>query len=195
MSRHACVIRNVVFLKIYADLQRPEDWEAGGRETGEIAYIKESKGSFPVLPFYSPFYFIDFFGTKIIDKFLGFYTKYIINRGDNTLFLYILKNISAKLHCYVKKQNNLFSSEPLILELESGRMDGNTNEKKYYRMPKKDFSKRYSTNCLSAIFEPDEPNTISIDDLREYADIMASKDELLYQNSHFQSDIQKQKNY
>lgn len=72
-------------------------------------------------------------------------------------------------------------------------MDGNSQKRKFYRMPKKDFSKRYSTNCLSAIFEGDVPNTISIADLKEYADIMATAAELQSQNSHFQEDIRKMK--
>ena len=42
MSRHACVIANRVFLKIICDLQRPEDWGAGGREVGEVVYIAEN---------------------------------------------------------------------------------------------------------------------------------------------------------
>ena len=72
-------------------------------------------------------------------------------------------------------------------------MQGDAKERKYYRMAKKDFSKRYSTNCLSAIFEGDESNTVSINDFVSYAGIMATEAELQMQNSHFQTDLAKRK--
>ena len=37
-------------------------------------------------------------------------------------------------------------------------------------------------------------NTVGIDDLREYADRVARNDELKYQNSHFQNEINELKN-
>ena len=193
MSRHACVIANRVFLKIICDLQRPEDWGAGGREVGEVVYIAENGELAPALPFYSPFWLTEGIFNFVKAKFYSFYTTYIHNRSDNTLFVYLLKGIVSKLDNHYRKINNLFGCQTLHLEVENGRMNGDSKKKKYYRMPKKDYSKRYSTNCLSAIFEGDELNTVSINDLREYADIMATSEELALQNSHFQTDIRKMK--
>lgn len=103
----------------------------------------------------------------------------------------VMKSIIARLDNHYKKINNKYGIQPLKLEVESGRMNGEAKQRIWYRMPKKDYSKRYSTNCLSAIFEGDEYNTISIADLKEYADIMATADELQSQNSHFQNDVRK----
>ena len=191
MSRHACVIANRVFLKIICDLQRPEDWGAGGREVGEIVYIAENGELVPALPFYSPFWLTEGIYKWIRAKYDAFYLKYIYNRADETLFLHALKSIIARLDNHYKKINNKYGIQPLKLEVESGRMNGEAKQRIWYRMPKKDYSKRYSTNCLSAIFEGDEINTISIADLKEYADIMATADELQSQNSHFQNDVRK----
>ena len=43
MSRHACVVANRVFIKIFADLQRPESLGADARELGEVVYIDVNK--------------------------------------------------------------------------------------------------------------------------------------------------------
>ena len=42
-------------------------------------------------------------------------------------------------------------------------------------------------------FEGDEHNTVSISDFIEYADILATSDELSMQHSHFQTDIRRMK--
>ncbi|MBQ8908289.1 MAG: hypothetical protein IJY71_06865, partial [Clostridia bacterium] len=193
MSRHACVIGNRVFLKIFCDLQRPEDWGAGGREVGEVVFIDEKGPLAPVLPFFSPFWLCEGIykvGKKIYDKIC---VKHLFPTFEKTLTAHALKSFFAKLDNHYTKVNNLFGCQVLNLKLESGTLDGPVKECKYYRMPKKDFSKRYSTNCLSAIFDGAEPNTVSIADLPCYASIMANNAELAMQNSHFQRDISSMK--
>ena len=193
MSRHACVIANTVFLKIFCDLQRPEDWGAGGREVGEIVYIAEKGDMAPTLPFVSTYWWTSAIYGRLRRRFDKFYTKYIHVRADNTLFVHLLKSVMARLGKHYKDVEDLFGSQTLHLECESGRMDGDAKKAKFYRMPKKDYSRRYSTNCLSAIFEGDVPNRVSINDFVTYAGVMATAEELALQNSHFQRDLEKRK--
>ena len=193
MSRHACVIANRVFLKIFCDLQRPEDWGAGGREVGEIVYIAEKGDMCPTLPFLSTYWWTSAIYARLRDRFDRFYTEYIHVRSDNTLFVHLTKSIMARLGKHYKDIEDLFSAQTLHLECESGRMDGEAKTAKFYRMPKKDYSRRYSTNCLSAIFEGDVPNRVSINDFVTYAGVMATAEELALQNSHFQRDLEKRK--
>lgn len=190
MSRHAVVIANRVFIKIIGDLQRPEDWGAGGRELGEITYIEEKSDERLTLPFFSPFYFFELLYLWLKNKFDNIYTQYNYVRGDNTLPMYAFKNITAIMqHCY-ERIYNTFGYNVLALEVESGRMNGQVKKRKYFRQNKKIWAKRYATNCLSGIWESrGEVNRIGIDDLREYADLMATNDELLSQNSYFQCDV------
>lgn len=190
---HACVIANRVFLKIFCDLQRPEDWGAGGREVGEVVCIARKGAMAPTLPFFSTFWFTEPIYERCRAKFDSFYLRYIHNRADNTLLVHLLKGIMAKLAKHYGRINDLYGTQPLHLEMESGRLDGEIVKTVYYRMPKKDFARRYSTNCLSAIFEGDAPNALSVDDFVSYAGIMATADELERQNSHFQSDLKKRK--
>ena len=187
------MIANRVFLKIVCDLQRPEDWGAGGREVGEVVYIADRGEKAPLLPFFSPFWLCEWLFNAFKATWDNFYTQYIFNRSDNTLFVQLVKGIVSRLDNHYRRVNNLFGCQTLHLEVESGRMNGEPKECKYYRLPKKDFSKRYSTNCLSAIFEGDAVNTVSIADFCEYAGIMATTEELALQHSFFQEDIAKAK--
>lgn len=89
-----------------------------------------------------------------------------------------------------QKIYNTFGRQVLFLEVESGRMDGLPDKKKYYLQFKKIWSERYATDCLSAIFiERAETNSVGLDDLQEYRSIVAANDELNLQNSHFQAEI------
>jgi len=91
--------------------------------------------------------------------------------------LYCLKSLTAKLQHYCERTANVFGSQTLTLEVESGAREGYIKQCKYFRQSKKIYSKRYSTDCLSGIFETRAAvNTVGLDDMREYADIMATAD-------------------
>ena len=188
MIRHATVIANRVFVKVLCDLQRPEDWGAGGREVGEVVFIEDKGEKAPVLPFLSPYWLIS--GMYAIHRvFFRFYLSYMGVRDDETLLLYLFHNGTAFYSHYIDRTEKLFGCQTFKLQVESGRMDGKSKERKFYGMDKKDFSRRYSTDAMSSIF--DLPNTVSIADFIEYADVMASAAERSEQRSHFQRDIDK----
>lgn len=190
MSRHACVVANRVFIKIFADLQRADSLGADARELGEIVEIKSKGEKTVALPFFAPFNLFNLIFGWLSSKFLNFYVQYRYTRADNTLFMHIFKTITAKLQHYCTGVTNMFGSQSLTLEVESGAREGEVKQCKYYRQSKKIYSKRYSTDCLSGIFEARAArNEVSIDDLAEYADIMATNSELKLQNSHFQTEI------
>lgn len=190
MSRHACVVANRVFIKIFADLQRPTSLGADARELGEIVEIKDKGEKTLALPFFAPFHFFNALFGWLYGKFQNFYVQYRYNRADNTLFLYCLKSVTAVLNHYCERTMNTFGSQTLTLEVENGAREGEVKQSKYYRQSKKIYSKRYSTDCLSGIFETrGTVNAVGLDDMREYADIMATNAELGLQNSHFQTEI------
>ena len=190
ISRHSCVIANRVFLKVLSDLQRTGSLNSDMLELGDEIEVQGKTEMLPVLPFYSPFWVVDLLFGKIADKFYDFYLKYRFNRSDTTLFLYIVKTIVSKTVQYRERINNVFGCQTLKLKVARGLDNGESKEYKWYRQSKKIFSKRYSTDCLSGIFESrGNLNAVGIDDLKEYADIMATNDELLEQHSHFQNEI------
>ncbi len=192
MSRHACVIANRVFVRVVCDLQRTGSLNSDMLELGDKIEVYSRKEMKTVLPFFSPFYVIAIIHDFLYGKFIEPYTQYRYMRSDTTLLLYIVKGVIAKLEKYYDGVTNLFGSEVVHLRVARGLQDGEVNDCRWYRMPKKIYSKRFSTDCLSGIFEArSEQNTVSIEQLAEYADIMATNDELLKQHSHFQNDINK----
>ena len=188
MIRHATVIANRVFVKFLCDLQRPEDWGAGGREVGEVVFIESKDEKVPVLPIMSPYWLINGI-YNICSGLNSLYLKYIRCREDNTLFMYLVHNFITALGRYVDRNEKLFGCQEHHLQVESGRMDGNVLERVFYGMDKKDFSGRYCTDAMASIF--DLPNAVSIAEVCEYATVLASKAERDKQHSHFQADIDK----
>ena len=193
MIRHACVISNRVFVRVICDLQRPEAWGAGGRELGEVIYIKEKSELAPALPFFSPYWLCQGCFAWIRKKWLNFYTEYIHRRSDRTLFMDLAHGSVSAINNHYDKLEGLFGVQTLTLELQSGRMDGEVKEDKWRILTKKDRSRRYRTACLEAVFESYEPNTMHIDDFAAYAAEVGSQAENGQQNSFFQTDIAKMK--
>lgn len=194
MSRHACIIRNRVFIRIICDLQRTGSLNAGQLELGDTIEIYNSEEMSPVLPFYSPYWLIELFCHILLGKFSGFYEQYRFIRSDNTLLMYILKGIVSKFANYRERMCNLFGSQVVKLRVERGlnRGNGEVKERKWYRQSKKIYSKRFATDCVSSMFEVrGEFNRIGINDLKEYAGIMATNDERELQHSFFENDVRK----
>ena len=192
MSRHACVIANRVFVKVIADLQRFGSLGGDVRELGEVVTIEGQSEMKPVLPFFSPFWVFGAFYDWVFGKFSNYYVQYRFNRADNTLFLYVLKSITAAMQRHYTGVCNTFGCGVLALTVESGKQDGEQLARKWYKMPKKVYANRYSTDCLSGIFEKRaEQNAVGLDDLREYADTRATWEELQEQHSFFQDDLNK----
>lgn len=190
MSRHNCVVRNRVFIKIFADLQRPESLGGDARELGEVVYIDRKSDMAPILPFYAPFYFFDVIYHAVFRSFTDTYYEYRFARGDTILMMHGAKKIVAKLKHFHDRMENLFGSQTLSLLVESGRMDGKPLKRKYYMQAKKCFSERYSTDCQSGIFEKRATyNRIGINDIKTYLCKVASWEELNEQHSYFQADV------
>lgn len=193
MSRHAAVVANRVFIRIIADLQRPEAWGAGGRELGEVIYISDKSDLAPALPFCSPYWLCQGVFEWVKNKWESFYAEYIENRCDSTLFTYLAKNITAKINNHYDKVHGLLGIQTLKLEIQSGRLDGEVKKEKWRLIMKKDRSRRYRTACLEAVFDSYEPNTMHIDDFIMYAEEVGTQAENELQNSYFQNDIIKMK--
>ena len=191
MCRHAAVVANRVFIRIIADLQRPEAWGAGGRELGEVIYISEKGELNPVLPFFSPYWFMEGLFSWIKRKWCDFHSEYIHVRRDETLFSYLVNNVTNKVNNHYDKVNGQFGAFSLELEVQSGRMDGEPIKDKWRILTKKDRSARYKTDCLGSVFETYEPNTMHVDDFICYSKGMGTLKENGLQNSFFQNDIKR----
>lgn len=187
MCRHSATVDNFPFIKFITDEQRPESWGADARDLCEIVHIKETSEINLAMPF---FLVEELLHGLLFKKFKDLYYQYRFVRSDNTLPCYLYKNLAAKFHNYYLGVYNTFGHCDLSVQVESGTQDGMLNEKTYYLMSKKIYSKRFSTDCFSDFFTKKSlRSSIGINDLEEYATEKATFDELKSQNSYFINDL------
>ena len=127
----------------------------------------------------------------VFGKFRDLYTQYRYNRGDNTLFLYLIKGVVARFNHYYNRTYNLFGCHRLLIQLESGSLDGSFKEKAYYISRKKDYSKRFVTDCFADFFrEKALTAPVGLDDMDEYETERATWEELKKEKSYFIRDLE-----
>ena len=183
MCRHSATVDNYPFIKVFTDEQRPSSWGADARELCDIVHIVSSGSTRLALPFFT---IEDMLNEWLFNRFINLYEDFRFNRGDNTLFIYLLKKVTA----FVYRRNaviyNTYGYSISNIEKERGTMDGKTEKKKYYLMNKKIYSQRFSTDCFSDYFNELAKGThIGMNDYTEYATEKASVQELKRQNSYF----------
>lgn len=187
MVRHSATVDNFPFVRVIADEQRPESWGADARDLCEIVHIRESGETHLAMPFFS---LGELFYSFVFAHFTNLYYRYRFVRSDNTLPMYLLKTITAKIQHYYTRIYNRFGYCVLRVQTESGTQDGEISEHKYYLMHKKIYRKRFSTDCFSDFFTAKVLRSpVGIDDLPEYNTEKASFGELRYQNSYFVNDL------
>lgn len=187
MVRHSATVDNYPFVKVITDEQRPESLGADARELCDIVHIKESGDTKLLMPFFS---ITEWLHSLIFNKFTGMYYDYRYARADNTLLMYLIKGIASKFHNYYLGIYNTFGCCELKVQTESGTQDGLLEEKKYYLMSKKIYSKRFATDCFSEFYaQKSLRSPVGLKDLMEYNTERATFEELKTQNSYFINDL------
>jgi len=183
MCRHSATVDNFPFIKVFTDEQRPESWGADARDLCDIIRIIESSEQGITLPFYT---LQDMFSEWLFNRFIATYTDFRCRRGDNTLFIYLYKKFVAWVWNRNVRNYNRYGYCVLNVEKERGTMDGKADNKKYYLMNAKIYSKRFSTDCFSDYFNDLASRTkVGLDDYLEYQTEKATVRELQSQNSYF----------
>lgn len=187
MARHRATVCNFPFLKIISDEQRAMSLGADARELFDVINISERSETVLMMPFFS---LEELLYGWIFGKFRNMYTQHRYNRGDNTLFMYLLKGIAARFNHYYNRIYNLFGCHRLRVQVESGSLDGNLKEQNYYISRKKDYSKRFATDCFADFFrEKALTAPVGLNDIDEYKTERATWEELKKQSSYFIRDL------
>ena len=183
MCRHSATVDNFPFIKVFTDEQRPESWGADARDLCDIVRIVSSGKQKLAMPFYV----IEEMLTEwIFNGFISMYNEFRYLRGDNTLFIHILKTAVAWLYKRNARIYNRFGYTVSAIEKERGTQDEKPEKKKYYVMNKKIYARRFSTDCFSDYFNDMARKTkVGLNDYMEYATEKATVDELKMQNSYF----------
>ena len=78
------------------------------------------------------------------------------------------------------------------LQVEKGTQDGMVKESNYFLMPKKIYSRRFSTDAFAEYFnEKALRSALGIEDLQSYETEKATMEELKQQNSYWINDLEK----
>lgn len=190
LCRHSATVDNFPFIKVFIDEQRPESMGADVRELCEkIIFIRDKEETRNTLMFFRLESIIYDF---MYGRFNSLYYKYRFYRSDNTLLLYLLKNIFARYHKYYTKLINTYGYNRLILESEKGTLDNEFTKDKYYILHKKIYSKRFATDAFSDYFKQKSLLCpIGLNDLEEFKTEKATLEELQSENSYFINDLSK----
>lgn len=188
MCRHSSTVDFNPYIKLFADEQRPESWGADARDLAMIGTIRECDDDERIaLPF---FIWEDYFTELAITKFKDFYYNYRYLRGDNCLFMHLLKSFINVLFRYRLRRFNTFGYRIVDIDIERGTQDGDKQKRKYYLMNKKIYSDRFSSDCFSEFFEERALRSeVGLDLYPEYGSVKASFEELQKQNSYFVNSI------
>ena len=187
MSRHTATVDGYPFIRVLGDDQRAESLGADTRELADIEHIRACGSLRCKLPFF-------FFDELVHDLFFSWYTPYKTDRdyrrSDNTVFSRAVDLIAGKLDGYYRRRLNRFGSMIAEIEVESGKLDGETVTYKYYLSAKKIYSKRYSTDCYRDLFaQRSERTPLGLGDMPTYSGVCATAEELTAQHSHFFEDL------
>ena len=188
LVRHSATIDNYPFIRIIFDEQRPESIGADAREVCEkIVFIEEKKENQSSLMFFQLETMIyEFLNSKIS----GLYYNYRYFRSDNTLLMYLLKNIWSSYSHYYERLNNQFSYHQLILSSKKGTLDETFGMSKYYISHKKVYSDRFATDAFHDYFmQKSVKSKYGLNDLPEFEDLCANIDELASENSYFINEL------
>lgn len=189
MARHPGVVDNYTFVKVFTDEQRPESWGADARDLCTIIDISECSDIVLSMP---GFLFGDLIYDLFYEKFKDMYYTIRFNRGDNTLFLYLFKNLFEMFLRHYIRIYNRFGVMKMTLGTRAGTMDAEAEQHDYYLAVKKIYSDRFSTDCYSEYFRSRAlASKFSLITADEYKGVRASLDELNSQNSYFIRDLNK----
>ena len=189
LIRHKCTIGGFPFARVFLDEQRPESLGADARDLCEIVHIKGKSELRLAMPFYS---IGELIYAWVFSRFKGTYQEYRINRGDNTLLMYLFKKLGAGVHNSYTRIYNRFGYSIRQLAVEDGATGQAVQKCKYYLSVKKIYSNRFSTDAYGDIFAQELKHAqVGIEGFPVYETHKATEEELKSQNSYFINEITK----
>ena len=187
MIRHSATVDNFPFVRVITDDQRPESWGADARDLCDIVRIIDNSDKKLSMPL---FFLEDAIISWLKKGFVGRYYQRRFERGDNSLGMYLYKQVTAKLNDYQARTYNIFGYKKFNCGVENGTQDGEVTKKIYYIMFNKIYRKVFSTDCYSEFFSIKALRSkIGLADLPEYSSERATFDEMLQQNAYFFNDL------
>ena len=192
MFRHAATVDNYPFICFLSDDQRAMSLGADARELFDIIHIRGSSE----LRLHLPFFFVEEFLYLLLwPRFSKNYLSQRHRRGDHTLMMYLQKSLTDCIKRHYDRVMNTFGYYLLNVQVEDGAVEGVYKDAKIYLSCKKDYSRRFATDCFSDYFNARAlASGIGIEDYLTYETERARRDEMRLQHSFFFSSFEQQVN-
>ena len=192
MFRHAATVDNYPFICFLSDDQRAMSLGADARELFDIIHIRKSSE----LRLHLPFFFVEEFLYLLLwPRFSKKYLSRRHRRGDHTLMMYLQKSLIDCIKRHYDRVMNTFGYYQLNVQVEDGAVEGVYKDAKIYLSCKKDYSRRFATDCFSDYFNARAlASGIGIEDYLTYETERARRDEMRLQHSFFFSSFEQQVN-
>lgn len=187
MSRQRIMLEFIRLYRMFCDEQRPESVMADFREVLQILRISGNDKEHFALRGRA---FEDLFYYYIIAPLERYRLRYISNRTDKTLIMYVVNNVVSAFMNHYERLRNKFTFKVKEIGMESGQLDGKIVYKKYYLSRLKVYRDRFATDCFSAIYEEESLKSMNgLSKVITYKNTLAEASELLLQNSYFSNDL------
>lgn len=188
MGRHPATVRNFPFIRFIVDAQRPESWEADGRELTTELRISDCSPKKLAMPL---FIFFEILHDWLVPKFCDWYPSYRYDCGDNKLSVRLIHEGAAALSRHYNRIYNIFGYMESTLTILDGREEEAAESHRYFLAHKKIYSRRFATDCYREFFaERSRRSGKGIEDYPTYKTVCASPKELHKQNRYFISEME-----
>ncbi len=129
---------------------------------------------------------------EVYPRYADYYSRYRVERGDNTLIMHCIKSIASFINNHYKKTYNVFGYKKVKLLVESGKQDGEKQEEYYYLLDKLVYSDRFATDCFSGFFnERIKRSKLGIDKMPTYEGKYFTEENIEAMHSHFFNKVNK----
>lgn len=184
LIRHSSTVANFPYARFICDEQRAENWGADARDLCDILDICDVAPEKIVLPFFFFEEALYLLASKIFRKI--YYERFRFRRGDETLTIYFLKWLYARIVQHYGRVSNTFSVSKMHLTKQDGKQEKAPEPAVWYKLSKKDKALRYSTDCYSGFFKKrTAASPYGLNDIPTYKNIKPTYEELQSQNSYF----------
>lgn len=188
MHGHAATIDNYTYFRMLLDDQRADSLAADDKDLCDIIMIKKTSEAKIVMPGFAIEEAVYLITTKLFDK-----VYYSIRnlRGDNTLFVYLLKKLYSPINNHYVRIFNQYSIYTSTLRVSNGMTDEKLTDKgKYYLSTKKDYAARFATDGIKEFYDKKALRSkYGLNDFECYADLHPSCEEMKKVKSHFYDQI------
>ncbi len=188
MHGHAATIDNYTYFRMLLDDQRADSLAADDKDLCDIIMIKKTSEAKIVMPGFAIEEALYLITTRLFNK---VYYNIRNLRGDNTLFVYLLKKLYSPINNHYVRIFNQYSIYTSTLRVSNGMTDEKLTDKgKYYLSTKKDYAARFATDGIKEFYDKKALRSkYGLNDFECYADLHPSCEEMKKVKSHFYDQI------